>query len=247
MWNILKFGELPSTNTLASEMLARSEARHGDVIQARHQTSGQGRGAGRVWNDEPDNSLLMSIVLTDIPEPSHLLQYRAALAVVSAIRGMTPKLDANDVCLKWPNDILLRGKKVCGLLVEAQWNGPSMRSAVVGIGLNVGQQSFPEELSNIATSLQQCGIATSVDKIRTRILDVMGAELDDSTASVVLTRLRSELAWMSDLFPLEFTGVNGEKMSGLRFEGVEDSGALLLLQIDGTIATCHSGSLSWNK
>lgn len=247
MWNIIEFEEVESTNTLAGEMLARGEAQHGDVIQALHQASGRGRGAGRVWNDVPGSSLLMSIVLTKIPEPAHLLQYRMALAVVQAIRGMSRELDPNDIHLKWPNDIFIHGKKVSGLLVEAQWNGPSMRSAIVGIGLNVGQQSFPPVLSDIATSLQKCGIATTVDETRNRILDTMGAELDDTTASAVLTRLRQELAWMSGLFPLEFTGTDGEKMSEVHFENLDDSGAMLLRREDGRVTAHHAGSLSWNK
>ncbi len=247
MWNILEFEELPSTNTLAAERLARGEARHGDVITARHQTAGRGRSAGRVWNDSAGDSLLMSIVLTEIPEPAHLLQYRAALAVLHAIRGLNQEITASDVQLKWPNDILIHGKKVCGLLTEAQWNGSAMRSAIVGIGLNVRQHSLPLELSGIATSLRKCGIATTIPEVRTRILDAVDAELDVSTASAVLTRLRLELAWMSKLPSLEFTGGDGQKMSSLHFVGVDGSGAVLLRQAGGQAMAHHSGSLSWNK
>jgi len=243
MWNIIEFDELASTNTLASEMLARGEAKHGDVIQARHQTSGRGRGAGRIWNDSPGDSLLMSIVLTEIPEPAHLLHYRAALAVLQAIRGMTTEISFSDIRLKWPNDILIHGKKVCGLLVEAQWNGMVMRSAIIGIGLNVGQKSFPPELSNIATSLHQCGIGTSVDEIRNRILDAVGAELDDISLPSILFQLNRELAWMSELPSLEFTNDNEERVSDLHFEKLEASGALRLRQRDGGTVILHHGNL----
>ena len=247
MWNIIEFDEVASTNTLASEMLARGEARHGRVIQARHQTSGRGRSAGRVWNDAPGDSLLMSIVLTEIPEPMHLLQYRVALAVLSAVRAMAPELDAQEIRLKWPNDILIHGKKVCGLLVEAQWNGAAMRSAILGIGLNVGQQEFPPQLSNIATSLHQCAIAASVDDTRNRILDALAAELHDSAVPNILSRVNRELAWLSNLFPLDFTGGEGQTLSSLHFEGVDDSGAVLLRQADASIIARHTGSLTWNN
>jgi BirA family transcriptional regulator, biotin operon repressor / biotin---[acetyl-CoA-carboxylase] ligase len=245
MWNIIEFDEVASTNTLASEMLARGEARHGDVIQARHQTSGRGRGAGRVWNDAPGNSLLISIILTDIPEPAHLLQYRAALAVLRAIREITPELNPDDVGLKWPNDILIHGKKVCGLLTEAQWNGPAMRSAVVGIGLNVKQRSFPLELSEIATSLYQCGVASTVQEVRDRILGALRAELYDTAIPDILSRLNKELAWMSERSSLEVTNDKGETVSDLRFDGLEDSGALRLRRGDGTAVVLHHGNLSW--
>jgi len=247
-WNILEFDEVASTNTLASEMLARGEAKHGDVIQARHQTSGRGRGAGRVWNDEPGNSLLISVVLTKIPQPAHLLQYRAALGVLRAIREISQELDPEDIQLKWPNDILIHGKKLSGLLVEAQWNGPAMRSAIIGIGVNVRQLSFPLELSGIATSLHQSGVAATVRDVRDRVLDALKGEFQNhSDESIVLTRLRSELAWMSQLFPLDFISGNGETISGLRLEGLDDSGALLLRHQNGQVETRLTGSLSWNN
>src|ERR1017187_3344373 len=200
MWNILEFAELASTNTLASEMLARGEAKHGDVIQAHHQSGGRGRTAGRVWNDEPGASLLMSVVLTKIPEPANLLQYRVALAVLEALRQIarTNNKSENDFRLKWPNDILLNGKKVCGILLEAQWNSSVMRSAVVGIGFNVRQSAFPEELDAIATSLLLNGMHIPVNEVRDAVLEQLKQEIEKGDNDII-SRLRSELAWMKEL------------------------------------------------
>ena len=244
MWTILKFNEVSSTNTLATEMLARGEAKHGDVIVARHQTSGRGRGAGRVWNDEPDASLLTSIILTKIPSPAHLLQYRMALAVLDAIRERMQQ--PTEARLKWPNDILIDGKKVCGLLVEGQWNGDTMRSAIVGIGLNVRQRAFPGELGEIATSLYQCGTDIPVAEIRDIILEKINLELIDAKSEAVLSRLRKELAWMEQLPSVTFTDGNGEVITALRFAGIDDSGVLRLRKENGSVLTVNHGSLSWN-
>jgi biotin-[acetyl-CoA-carboxylase] ligase BirA-like protein len=241
MWNILEFAELGSTNTLASEKHARGEAKHGDVIQAHHQSGGRGRAVGRVWNDEPGASLLMSVVLTKIPEPANLLQYRVALAVISALREITGTSE-NDLRLKWPNDILLNGKKVCGILLEAQWNGSLMRSAVIGIGINVRQSKFPEELDAIATSLLLNSIDIPVNKVRDAVLDTLQQEIEKGEGDII-SRLRSGLAWMKELPSLEWSGSDGKNLTGIRYEDVDESGALRLEQPDGSTVIRHNGSL----
>jgi BirA family biotin operon repressor/biotin-[acetyl-CoA-carboxylase] ligase len=240
MWNILEFAELGSTNTLASEMLACGEAKHGDVIQAHHQSGGRGRGAGRVWNDEPGASLLMSVVLTKIPEPANLLQYRVALAVIAALREVAGT-SKNNFLLKWPNDILLNEKKVCGILLEAQWNGSVMRSAVIGIGINVRQSKFPEALDAIATSLLLNGIDISVNEVRDAMLDGLKQELE--RCDDIISRLRGELAWMTKISVLQWLGSDGENLSGIRFKDIDENGALQLEQTDGSIVIRHNGSL----
>jgi len=254
MWNIIEFDKITSTNEIAGEMLARKEARHGDVLQAKHQTAGKGRGAGRVWNDEPGASLLMSIILEQIPEPANLLQYRSALAILSALRSIAEQTgnSPKDIILKWPNDILIRGKKVCGILLEAQWNGSAIRSAVIGIGMNIKQKSFPDDLSAIATSLAQCGMNIEVNDVRERILECIELEFYSTNSngpaqSIILDRLRTELVWMSDVTSLRLTNVDGSVRPDLDFAGVDDSGALLLRKSDGSIMAAHSGSLSWDS
>src|SRR4051794_12093429 len=111
MWTIHRFSELPSTNAYARTRLADSRALHGDVYQAEHQTSGRGRLAGRVWNDQPGQSLLLTYVLTELkPDCVGLMQFMAALSVASALRSLL-KIHLNHfsserIRLKWPNDIL---------------------------------------------------------------------------------------------------------------------------------------------
>ncbi len=241
MWNIFEFEELGSTNTLASEMLARGEVKHGDVIQAHHQRGGRGRAAGRVWNDEPGASLLMSAVLTRIPEPADLLQYRVALAVVGALREISGTSE-NIFRLKWPNDVLLNGKKVCGILLEAQWNASVMRSAVVGIGINVRQSKFSDELDAIATSLLLNDMDVPVKAVRDAVLHTLREEIERGDDEII-SRLRNELAWMMDLPSLEWSGSDGESLTSIRYVDVDKSGALRLEQPEGSIVTRHNGSL----
>ncbi len=246
MWNIIEFSELASTNTLAAEKLASGEAKHGDVIQAHHQSSGRGRAAGRIWNDEPGASLLMSVVLTNIPEPAPLLQYRVALAVVAALRTLhrAESVSENKFRLKWPNDILWNGKKICGILLEAQWNASIMRSAIAGIGINVRQSSFPESLEGIATSLLASGIDVEVNDIRDTVLEELRLEMKGNRS--VIVRLRSELAWMSEVPSLQWEGSDGASLSDLRYVDIDGSGALLLRLPDGSTIVRQHGSFLWS-
>ena len=128
-----------STSTRARE-LALGGAPHGTLVTAAEQSAGRGR-QGRTWSAPPGRSLLMSLVLRD---PPTLLPLAAAVAVA-------------DVCgpqarIKWPNDVLLDGRKAAGILVEGR---PFEGWAVLGIGLNVAvrREDLPEELRDTATGL----------------------------------------------------------------------------------------------
>jgi BirA family transcriptional regulator, biotin operon repressor / biotin---[acetyl-CoA-carboxylase] ligase len=115
------------------------------VVVAETQTLGRGR-RGRVWRDEPGASLLMSIVLrTSLPvERQPLLSLVAGVAVVEALRERA-SIDAR---LKWPNDVQVSGRKICGILLERRGD-----VVVLGMGINVMQRAFPAELAAIATSI----------------------------------------------------------------------------------------------
>lgn len=135
---VLVFDELASTSTTATE-LAGTGLADGSVILARHQTAGRGR-LGRVWQSRPGGSLLMSVLMFPPPEllRASILTAWAAVAVGEAaytLTGVQPRI-------KWPNDLLVRGKKVCGILIErGQGSGPNQPPShvVTGIGLNLNQ------------------------------------------------------------------------------------------------------------
>ena len=135
------YEELDSTNTFAMGLPASGpDDLDGLVILTRHQTAGRGR-FGRAWRSRPGSSVLMSVVLIpppDLRRPAILTAW-AAVAVGGAVRelaGVQPRI-------KWPNDLLIRGKKVCGILIEQGVNaGPANQllfRTVVGIGLNLNQ------------------------------------------------------------------------------------------------------------
>ena len=149
-----------STNDLALEA-AQAGARHGVWI-ADEQTAGRGRGDHR-WHSAPGEGLYMTALVTPpIPMQSTLgLSFTTAIAVQSAISSVAGFRVPEEIDIRWPNDLLLHGKKCGGILIEtaaqsAPASGPAMlKYAVIGIGINVNHTSFPPELDAIATSLRR--------------------------------------------------------------------------------------------
>lgn len=140
------FNSLDSTNNVALSRLP--DIPSGTVIAAREQTAGRGQ-RGNTWFTEPGQNLTFSIVLK--PEglaagDAHLLNYLASVAVAEFLEG-----HGVSCCIKWPNDIYVGRKKICGILVENSLSGGCVAASVIGIGININQTQFPQ-LAN-ATSL----------------------------------------------------------------------------------------------
>ena len=143
--------KIGSTNTAAMDA-AGSGAPEGSVFLAEEQTAGRGRGASQ-WHSERSSGIYCSVLLRPALPPSDVLviTLAAGLAVHSAIQEIDSRVVPD---LKWPNDVLIKGKKVCGILTEMNAEITRVRYVVVGIGLNVNQSSFPADLQSIATSLR---------------------------------------------------------------------------------------------
>ena len=142
--------KIDSTNTAAMEA-ALAGAPEGSIFLAEEQTAGRGRGAN-TWHSARSTGIYCSAVLRPALPPSDVLVLSLAvgLAVQAAVREIDPRLAPD---LKWPNDLLLDDRKFCGILTEMNSEVTSVRHIVVGIGINVNQVSFPEELRTLATSL----------------------------------------------------------------------------------------------
>lgn len=146
--NLVVLDECPSTNTLAAEMVQKGEAPDGTIVITRHQTAGRGQ-RGNTWVTEPNMNLTMSLVV----QPSFLRaseQFRLNMVVSLAVRD-TVSQSVDHCKIKWPNDILIGHRKVCGILIENQLSGSSISRSVIGIGLNVNQLQF---VNTAATSLR---------------------------------------------------------------------------------------------
>jgi BirA family transcriptional regulator, biotin operon repressor / biotin---[acetyl-CoA-carboxylase] ligase len=143
------FPAIPSTNTHAMQQ-ADSGAPDGSVYVSDEQTAGRGRGA-HAWTSPPGSGLYVSVLLRPGIAPADILwlSLAAGLAVHRAIRSVT-SLEPD---LRWPNDLLFGPRKFCGILTELNAEVTRVRHAVVGVGINVHQERFPDELRSVATSL----------------------------------------------------------------------------------------------
>jgi BirA family biotin operon repressor/biotin-[acetyl-CoA-carboxylase] ligase len=202
-----------STNQRAKELAARG-APHGTLVTADEQTAGRGR-QGRAWVAPAGTALLMSLVVRELDGRTPLLPLAAAVAVCEAVESLVPASCA----IKWPNDVWIDGRKVCGILVEGR---PAEGWAVVGIGLNVGMasESFPPELRDTATSLlAAAGTAPSVQ-------DAL-----DSTLAALDRRLRTPAGVLLDAWrgrdALRGRHVRWSDGQGVA-AGIDDTGALLV-------------------
>ena len=145
---ILVYNRNSSTNDIARRY-PKNKKNDGLAIFAEEQTAGRGR-AGNKWHSSRSDSILCSIVLTDCKCNAELLSLTCAVAVAEAI-GKPAKDQAK---IKWPNDIILNGKKVAGILLESKTDN-SGNTYIIGVGINCHQKkdSFPDELQPIATSI----------------------------------------------------------------------------------------------
>jgi BirA family biotin operon repressor/biotin-[acetyl-CoA-carboxylase] ligase len=125
----------------------------GTVVLAEEQKAGKGQ-HNKVWTTEPGKNLTFSIIFT--PSQADRITL-LTLACASAIQDVVYKyLDDYSIDLKWPNDVMCDGRKIAGLLTEVIYNGNKVDRIIVGIGLNVNQVNFDENLKEIATSLKSC-------------------------------------------------------------------------------------------
>ncbi|HEY6944996.1 MAG TPA: biotin--[acetyl-CoA-carboxylase] ligase [Candidatus Acidoferrum sp.] len=145
------FFKTDSTNRVAFELGHAGEP-EGAIVLAEEQTAGRGR-AGRTWHSERAAGIYVTLLLRPklAPVQAPLLTMMAGLSAHTAVEAVTGLA----VDLKWPNDLIIRGKKAGGILTEMHAEPGQIRFVVVGIGLNVNQERFPGELAHIATSLRQ--------------------------------------------------------------------------------------------
>jgi BirA family biotin operon repressor/biotin-[acetyl-CoA-carboxylase] ligase len=191
------FYKIGSTNTIAM-MAAAEGSPEGSVFLAEEQTAGRGRGANS-WQSPRSTGIYCSVVVRPALPPSDVLalSLAAGLAVQAAIREVDSRMEVD---LKWPNDVLLNGKKVSGILTEMNAEATRVRYIVVGIGMNVNQASFPKELQ--ATSLR---LTTGSEWSRVELVAALLKSLDreyrllmnDSDArDSILRRFAENSSWV---------------------------------------------------
>lgn len=239
--NILYFDETDSTNT-AAKRAAEEGAPHGTLVAAEYQNGGKGR-RGRLWSSPRGVGIWMSLVLRPglPPASASMLTLVAAMAVAG---GVSEAAGIN-AGIKWPNDIVCGGKKICGILTEMSAELEYINYVVTGIGINVGMEEFPEEIRDIATSVY---LETGERIVRSRLI---GAVME---AYERYYNIFIKTCDMSGLLE-EYNGllVNkdnlvrvlqpGHEYSGISL-GIDETGELLVKTGDGELHRVISGEVS---
>ncbi|HTW46343.1 MAG TPA: biotin--[acetyl-CoA-carboxylase] ligase [Acidobacteriaceae bacterium] len=232
-----------STNSHAMQH-AEAGAPDGSVYFADEQTAGRGRGA-HTWASPPGSGLYVSVLLRPRIAPADILwlSLAAGLAVREAVRSVT----ALEADLRWPNDLLFGRKKFCGMLTELNAELTRVRHAVIGIGINVHQESFPGELRAAATSLQlETGRAWQRQELLIALLQSLDCEVaalaesrnPQAYAQAMQQRLMTASTWIRGK---RVRVDEGEGFTGTT-EGLDARGFLLVRTAEG-LRTVYSGGV----
>lgn len=215
--------------------------RHGTVYSASRQSAGKGR-RGRSWLSESEENLYFTILLRPNMAPEKITMLTLVMAHAVA-RGMK-EIVGLETRIKWPNDILIGNKKVCGILSEMKLENRTAAYCVIGVGINIGQNSFPEELQEKATSLCMEGISVEAGRLLKGILSAFEESYEAFVAAQDLTPVLGEY---NALLAGKGSVVRVLEPSG-EFEGkslgVNRLGELLVEKEDGTIQQVYAGEVS---
>lgn len=231
---------IDSTNDWAKRE-AMQGAKDGSVYLADYQSAGKGR-RGRVWKSPEGTSISMSLLLR--PEiPADRISMLTLLMGLSAAQGMKAATGL-EVGIKWPNDVVIRGRKLCGILTEAN---ASMDYVVIGIGINCNMEAFPEEISSIATSLKlETGNEVSREAVTAEILKAFYRNYDLFKVNCSLAGLLKEeygQLLVNQNKEVRVLDPKGE-YTGIA-EGINDLGELLVRRSDnGQTETVYAGEVS---
>lgn len=234
---VVHFRSIGSTN---AEAMARAEGEAPLWIVAECQTEGRGR-RGRPWRSEPGN-LYASLLLVDAGPPTRLpeLCFVAALAVHDAIRAVTG-LDPLRLALKWPNDVLLDGAKLVGILVEGVRRRDGRSATIIGIGVNCAH--FPDDTPYPATSLAAAGVPTDAAALHRALDAALWERLAQWQRGAGFERIREAWTRRAPGIGSAVSVRQGEEAVEGIFEGLDVSGALVLRRADGTRQTISAGDV----
>ena len=239
---IVYYPSVDSTNNIAKKM-AEEGCQEGVIVIADHQTKGRGR-RGKSWNSPYGKGIWASIVLRPLIPPvrSAAFTLTAAVSVCRALRQST----GLKINIKWPNDLRINYKKIGGILTELNAETYRLNHVVIGIGINIENEIFPDELGNIATSLRlesdgesrfnKVGILTSIlNEFENDYKRFLAGGLED-----ILEEWR------------RYSDTLGEQVQVIDYKGsytgkaldIDSDGALLIEKKDGTLTKVTSGEVS---
>ena len=231
--------EIDSTN-LWIKRLAKEGAPEGTLALAEFQSAGRGR-LGRSWEVPEGTSVMMSILLRPKFEPQYAptLTLVMGMAVAKAVKNL-----GFDVSIKWPNDVVVSHKKICGILTEMGVRDGKIDYAVIGVGINVNIKEFPEEMVDKATSLYlESGKEFDRSQIPGLVMEAFEEYYEKFAATCDLSGLKEEYESILANYNQPVRVLAKEPYEGVA-RGITDGGELLVEKTDGTIVAVSAGEVS---
>ncbi|QQS41530.1 MAG: biotin--[acetyl-CoA-carboxylase] ligase [Acidobacteriota bacterium] len=237
---ILRYESLPSTNTEALSQ-ARKGAPEGLCVVADEQTEGRGR-HGRTWVSAPGAGLYFSAVLRPKLEPRDLPLLTLASAV--AVNDVLKELYDISTDIKWPNDLLVEGRKIAGILAETTETEDGT-AVVVGIGINLRSSHLPEELASASASVEsETGAQGDRDELLERLVRYFFFHCERTATASGRDRVLKEWSARSSYGRGKHVRVDaaGKRIEGIT-DGIDGHGALIIRTADGT-ETVQAGDVT---
>ena len=227
--NLVFVPECHSTNTLALQLSQKPQTAEGTLVVTDHQTAGRGQ-RGNVWEAQPGQNLTFSIIFKPFFLPVKD-QFYLTIALSLAIRDFLLNMSLEDVFIKWPNDMLVANKKICGILIENQIQGTQLLNAVAGVGLNVNQTEFSVQT---ATSIKlltgnETGLAETLELLAS-FIEARYLQLREKRYLSLFTEYNELLYWRNEKHI--FTS-NEDDFEGV-IEGIDEMGRLVIRTESGT-------------
>ena len=239
--NIIYFESLDSTNTKVRE-LAHQGAKEGTVVVAEKQTAGKGR-RGRSWESPAGTNIYMSVLLR--PQIEVNKAPMLTLVMAYSIEKVLKEKGCESVQIKWPNDLVLSGKKICGILTETELDGMNIGHVVVGVGVNVNEKEFPEELADKATSLYLEGNKVEDRKVLIKdILERFSEDYEHFLEEESLAFMKDEYNQMLVNCKREVRVLDPGNEYTAVAHGINEVGELLVEKADGSMEAVYAGEVS---
>ncbi len=238
----LQFYDATDSTNLRAMSEAENGAPHGTLIVADQQTAGRGR-RGRSWESPAGSNIYFTLVLRPdfAADKASMLTLVMAHSVNRAI-ALETRLDCK---IKWPNDIVVNGRKVCGILTEMNFGKDGSYYVIVGVGINVKPQEFAPELAHKATDLEEeTGRQVSRSRLLAGIMSSFEEDYEIFTASQSLEGLLDSYNHMLINRNVMVRVLDPKEEYDAKARGITETGELLVEKSDGTVERVYAGEVS---
>lgn len=212
---IIKLDAIDSTNSFLKELAQNSTLEEYTVVVTKNQTSGRGQ-MNNSWHSEPNKNLTFSIFtrFKSLPiQHQPYLNFAISLAIFHVLKSMS----VPNLAIKWPNDIMSGNQKICGTLVETTFANQRIKNTIIGIGLNVNQEEFPSNISNVSSLKNILHEEFDLEKIMVQLIEEIQSKIRDIELHKFEEIYKS---YLNHLYKKDIPAAFKNEKTGLFFMGI---------------------------